>query len=141
LKSSCGPNPGSRRQSSCAETSPGTTLIFSPARTTLALAVLCRRGSRTRPRPPSTSRSRSVSAGWSRPRRGSATGGGSSDAPADLLLGNHDRIEAPPGDIHRETAELAKRVANAAEEIGMRRDQVVRTEVAAGLLVRQQTQD
>ena len=64
--------------------------------------------------------------------------GGAADArerPADLLLGDHDRVEAPAGKIHREAAELAQRVAHVREELWMRRDEVVRAEVAAGLLV------
>ena len=61
--------------------------------------------------------------------------------PADLLLGDHDRIEAPAGELHRETAELADRVAHAGEQLGVLADEEVRPVVAAGLLVGEHAQD
>jgi hypothetical protein len=61
--------------------------------------------------------------------------------PADLLLGHHDRVEATAGKRHREPAELADRVADVLEELGMLVDEVAGPLVAARLLVGQDTED
>ncbi len=61
--------------------------------------------------------------------------------PADLLLGDHDRVEAPPADVEREAAELADRVANAVEQLGVLAHDELGPKRTAGLLVGEQAQD
>ena len=61
--------------------------------------------------------------------------------PADLLLGDLNRIEAPPGDLLRETAELAERIADAFEQLRMFLGEEARAEAAAVLLVREHGKD
>ena len=46
--------------------------------------------------------------------------------PADLLLGDLDRVEAPAGDVRREAAELADPVADALEQLGVALDEEAR---------------
>ena len=60
---------------------------------------------------------------------------------AELLLGDHDRVEASPGDLHREAAELADRVADAVQKLGVVLDHEAGAVVAPGLLVAEQAQD
>ncbi len=61
--------------------------------------------------------------------------------PADLLLGDHDRVERAARERHREAAELADRVADAFEQLRVLAHQEACAEVAAGLLVAQHAQD
>ncbi len=61
--------------------------------------------------------------------------------PADLLLGHLDRIEALAAEVHRCAAELTERVPHAVEQVGVLLDEVLRTEVAAVLLVAQHRED
>ena len=61
--------------------------------------------------------------------------------PANLLLGDHDRVEAATGDLHREAAELPDRIAHAGEQLGVLGDEEARAEVAARLLVGEDAQD
>ena len=61
--------------------------------------------------------------------------------PAHLLLGDHDRVEAPPGDRHREAAELAQREAHALEQLRVLSHEEVSSVVAAPLLVGEHAQD
>jgi hypothetical protein len=55
--------------------------------------------------------------------------------PADLLLRDLDRIEAPPAEVQREAAELAQRVGDSLEQVGVLLDEEPSAEVAACLLV------
>jgi hypothetical protein len=61
---------------------------------------------------------------------GAAKGGAKG---AELLLGDHHRVEATPGDVHGEATELADRVADAVEELGVVLDDEARAVVAASL--------
>ena len=68
----------------------------------------------------------------------------SADRRADetpLLLGDLDRIEPSAADPLGEAADLAERVADAVEEIGVLLDEVLRTELAACLLVARERED
>ena len=58
-----------------------------------------------------------------------------------LLLGDLDRIERPSSGPLGESAELAERVADAVEVIGVLLDEVLRTELAACLLVARERED
>ena len=57
--------------------------------------------------------------------------------PADLLLGDLNRIEGLAGDPLRRAAELAERVLRAAERLGPLLGEEARADVAAVLLVAQ----
>jgi hypothetical protein len=70
--------------------------------------------------------------------RGSAERG---PRPAELLLGDHDRVEAAAAELHREAAELADRVADALEQLRVLGDHEARPVLAAGLLVGEQAED
>ncbi len=61
--------------------------------------------------------------------------------PADLLLGDHDRIEGAPGDVHAERAELADGVAHPLEQLGVLAHEELGAERAARLLVGHQAED
>ena len=113
-KRSCsGPKPGSRRQSSSTDTSPGITLIFSPPRTIVgADGVVQQRVEHRGARSPSTSSTRSVRRGRSSPRSGSATAEGSSTAIASIIAarppgsraraaGAVEPLQQPPERAHR----------------------------------------
>jgi hypothetical protein len=60
---------------------------------------------------------------------------------ADLLLGDHDRVEPAPGDVHREAAELADREAEPLEELRVLVDHEARAGVPAAFFVAQKAQD
>src|SRR4051795_12832781 len=60
--------------------------------------------------------------------------------PADLLLGDLDRIQALAAELQREAAELADRVLHPVEQLRLLLDEELRTEVAAVLLVGQDGQ-
>ena len=61
--------------------------------------------------------------------------------PADLLLGDLDRIETPAARGEREAAELAEREADPVEQLRVFLDEEPRTEVTAVLLVGEDAED
>src|SRR6266540_387463 len=139
-----GPKPGRARPSSSSSISLGTTLILSPPRTIVAFTVFRSIGSNLRVRSPSRRSARPARRGFSSASRATRCVAGSADCrlhPADLLLGDLDRIEALARDFVGEPAELAERVAHAVEEMRMLLDEESRAEVTARLLVAEDGED
>src|SRR5918997_4234233 len=61
--------------------------------------------------------------------------------PADLLLGHLNRIEPRPGEMGRDTTDLAEREADSLEQLRMLPGKEARPVVAAVLLVAEHRQD
>ena len=61
--------------------------------------------------------------------------------PANLLLGDLDRIEAPAGDLERERAELAEREPYAVEQVPVLLREEASADIAAGFLVGENGED
>src|SRR5260370_16380983 len=59
---------------------------------------------------------------------------------AAALLSNHNRIELSPADVCRGPTELAKRIANVLEEVGMVFYQVLSAVIATILLIAHHSQ-